>query len=136
MAIYYKLVPRKKPGTTTVKWYGSAVNTGVVKIDQLAEEMSSESTVTRHDVLSVLSSLQQHIMRHLALGHSVRLGDLGSFHASLYGYGSEQKKDYSPSMLKGIRVHFRRSPYLKREISLAKVPIQNVSAINLQPITE
>ena len=66
MAIYYKLVPRKKPGTTTVKWYGSAVNTGVVKIDQLAEEMSSESTVTRHDVLSVLSSLQQHIMRHLA----------------------------------------------------------------------
>lgn len=119
-----------------MKYYESAVNTGVVRIDELASEMAAESTVTRHDILSVLSSLQQHIMQHLALGHSVRLGDLGSFHVTLFGNGTANKDDYTTGALKGIRVHFRRSPYLRENISLSKIPIQNVSAINLKPAND
>ncbi len=133
MAIYYKVGARKNPLTQEVRYYGSAVKMGTVKIDELAEEMAQESTVTRHDVLGVLSSLQQHIMQHLAQGHSVRLGDLGSFYVTLHGYGATNKDDYDASLLKGIRVHFRRSPYLQRNIALGKVSVENVNSINLQP---
>ena len=117
--IKYHIVPRKKPGTTEVKWYAAPKRQGVVLLNDLAEEMALESTITEHDIKAVISSLQQHIIKHLKNGNSVRLGDLGSFHITMSGSGSEVKKEYVLRQnLKAVRVQFSKSARFLRAFNL------------------
>ncbi len=110
MAISYKVVPRKKPGTDTFKYYATAYAQGYQTLDTIAEAMALESTVTEHDIKAVLSSLQQHIIAALKNGQSVRLGDLGSFHTTIIGTGSDTRAAYSfAKNVKAVRVQFTKS---------------------------
>ena len=110
MAISYKVTPRKQPGRDAVKYYAVPVSQGYQTLDTLAEAMAAESTVTEHDIKAVLSSLQQHVIAALKNGQSVRLGDLGSFHATFSGEGTDTKAEYDlRRQLKSVRVQFTKS---------------------------
>lgn len=91
---------------------------GHTGINELAQEMAAESTVTRHDVKAVLSSLEDHIMRNLRQGHTVQLGDLGSFHLTLSSAMVEEEKDVNPSLVKGVNVRFVPSKAFKNALKL------------------
>ena len=120
MAIPYKVIPVKQPGKQgEVKYYGRPVLQGSLSLEEIAARMALESTVTEHDVKAILSSLQQHVIDALKSGQSVRLGDLGSFHLTFTGKGTEKKEDYSvKSQLKAVRVQFTKSARMRRELSL------------------
>lgn len=130
MAIKYKAQARKKPGTQEVKYYPSAVNQGVVKLQQLAESMALESTVTEHDIKAVLSSLQQWITRFLQEGKSVRLGDLGSFHVTLSTKGEDAADEVTAADIKAVRVHFSKGARLRSNFALtnSNVSFEKVGA--------
>ena len=68
----YQTIKRKNPRNGNVGYYVAPVRLGHVNIDDLAGEMSAESTVTRHDILAVISSLQQHVANHLLQGQSLQ----------------------------------------------------------------
>lgn len=89
---------------------------GSVGINELAREMSAESTVTRHDVKAVLSSLEDHIMRHLRNGNTVQLGDLGSFHLTFNSTLVDDPELVSPSQIKGVKIRFTPSKALKNAL--------------------
>lgn len=131
MSIYYKPIPRKNPVDRSVKYYPVPVRLGEVTLDQLAEEMADESTVTRHDVKAVLSSLQQHIIRHLQSGRSVRLGDLGSFHVTFTSKGQAQAADVTASCVRSVRVQFRKGRVMTSEFALTNknMSLKNAASI-------
>ena len=116
--IIYKISKKASPKTGEKAYYAEQVRLGQVNINDLAEEMAQESTVTRHDILAVLSSLQQHVIRHLQQGQSVRLGDLGAFHVRISSRPSEKEEDVTADNIRSVRVRFRRSAAMMDKMRL------------------
>ena len=127
----YQTIKRKNPRNGNVGYYVAPVRLGHVNIDDLAGEMSAESTVTRHDILAVISSLQQHVAKHLLQGQSVRLGDLGSFHVRFSSRPSATEEAASEENIKSVRVHFRKSGHLQSLFNLSNGKMRFINAKTL-----
>lgn len=108
----YKVVARKNPMTKEVKYYAQLVLATPVRLAALAEEISQQCTVTAHDVKAVLSAMEEHILRHLLNGKSVRLGDLGSFRPTLTSEGSDSADKVTVDNVRRVRIRFRGSAAL------------------------
>lgn len=129
--ITYKAILRKSPKNGRTAYYATQVRLGEININDLADDMSAESTVTRHDILAVLSSLQQHVIKNLQQGRSVRLGDLGSFHVDITSRPSETEDEVTSENIKAVRVHFRKSGIMKSQFQLtnSKMRFANFNTI-------
>jgi predicted histone-like DNA-binding protein len=129
--ITYKAILRKNPKNGRTAYYATQVRLGQININELADDMSAESTVTRHDILAVLSSLQQHIIKNLQQGRSVRLGDLGSFHVRVSSRPSATEEAASEESIKSVRVHFRKSGHLQSLFNLSNGKMRFINAKTL-----
>ncbi len=109
----YNVVGRKNPQNQEVKYYAQLETPMVVKLTQLTDAISKESTVTKHDVKAVLSALEEHIVSQLYNGASVRLGDLGSFRASLNSEGVVNPEEFTSAHIKRVKVIFTPSTAIK-----------------------
>jgi predicted histone-like DNA-binding protein len=67
------------------------------------------------------------IIRLLLDGHTVQLGELGSFHLTAHGEGSDTEDEVNASKIKSVHVHFTTSEALRKEISSAT--FKDVSAL-------
>lgn len=113
----YTIVARNNPKNDTMLYTGQLVSATPVGLDELSEDISNECTVTVHDVKAVLSAMERHIARQLRNGNSVRLGDLGSFHARLHCKTEAQFDAFSADNLIGLRVRFTPSRGLRYQLS-------------------
>ena len=104
--IKYNLISRKNPATKEFAFHATAVPVNPIGLDEIAEEISGKCTVTVHDIKAVVSALEEVTFKHLRNGNSVRLGDLGSFHARISSAGAASEEEFSPELLRGIRVRF------------------------------
>ena len=86
--IKYNVIPRKNPINKEVKYYAQMAPVNPVTLNDVAEAIASNCTVTLHDCKAVLSALQEQIALNLRNGNSVRLGDLGSFHPVMKSSGA------------------------------------------------
>lgn len=116
--IKYNLISRKNPVTKEFAFHANAVPVNPIGLDEIAEEISGKCTVTVHDIKAVVSALEEVTFKHLRNGNSVRLGDLGSFHARISSAGAASEEEFSPELLRGIRVRFMPSSKLRFELSL------------------
>ena len=78
-----------------------------MNLNDIANRISKTCTVTEHDVKPVLSALQEQIAYSLSDGHSVRLGDLGSFRPTLCSKSYATPEEVSASSVKHVRTHFK-----------------------------
>ena len=131
----YKVVPVKNPVDGTVLYYGRLVPVVPITLHQLAENISRQCTVTIHDVKAVLSALEEQIYNYLRNGNSVRLGDVGSFRATLRTTSVADPADFTPSAIEGLRVRFRPSNQLRYELSRnhPSVQFQNIADVPATP---
>ena len=81
--INFDVIQRRNPKDGTVKFYSQVYTSEYMTLDDIAENISRECTVTVHDIKAVLSALEEQIIIALQAGRSVRFGDLGSFHVTL-----------------------------------------------------
>ena len=116
--IKYNLIPRKNPVTKQVAYHANAIPVTPIKLDEIADEVSSMCTVTAHDIKAVLSVLETVVFKHLRNGNSVRLGDLGSFHARISSKGSATAEDFTAEKIRGIRVRFSPSAKMRYELAM------------------
>ena len=116
----YKLIERKNPRSQSgeTKFYAYIMNMEEIGIDDLATRISATCTVTRHDCLAVLSSLQEQIIYAMQEGKRVSLGDIGRFRVTANGAGSETAEAYDIKLLKSLRVRFTPNTKLKDALSL------------------
>ena len=116
--IKYTLISRKNPITKEYMYHAAGVPVNPIGLDEIAEEISGKCTVTSHDIKAVISALEEVTFKHLRNGNSVRLGDLGSFHARISSSGTLTEEEFSPTNLRGIKVRFMPSSKLRFELSL------------------
>ena len=94
-------------------YYAQAQARGEADIRTLSDRIELMCTVTRADVMAVLTALEQTIKDCLSNGEIVRLGDLGSLQMSLSSTGAAAKNVFNPGMIKKTRILFRPGMTLK-----------------------
>ena len=115
--IKYNVIPRKNPINKEVKYYAQMAPVNPVTLNDVAEAIASNCTVTLHDCKAVLSALQEQIALNLRNGNSVRLGDLGSFHPVMKSSGALSADEFTTSHIKGLKVCFNMSSQMRYMLS-------------------
>jgi predicted histone-like DNA-binding protein len=115
--IKYNVIPRKNPINKVVKYYAQMAPVNPITLNEVAEAIASNCTVTLHDCKAVLSALQEQIALNLRNGNSVRLGDLGSFHAIIKCRGASTIEDFSAGNINGLKVSFKMSSPMRYMLS-------------------
>ena len=94
-------------------------------IREISERIHQMCTVTRADVMAVLTALEEIVSEGLQGGEIVRLGELGSL--SLSGGGAETEELYNDSLIERVRVLFRPGTIMQEAINnlaFEKVPVK------------
>lgn len=117
---------RKNPIDSTVKYYITESNAGYVELADIAEQIEKISTVSSADIKAVLDSLQHVVIENLKNCVSVRLGDLGSFRATIGSKGVKAQEDASVDLIKCVRVVFTKSSTMGKKLSLGNISFHRV----------
>jgi predicted histone-like DNA-binding protein len=114
----YKVIERTNPQKRgkQKKWYANSVKSGNVTAKAIAKEIAGRSSLTRGDIESVLSTFLDELPTHLAMGKSVKLGELGSLRLSISSEGVDSSEEFSVSNIKGMKVIFTPSVDLKKAL--------------------
>lgn len=120
MAFKYTITERKNclKGGTVMK-QAVQVNQGRITTREVAEQLQEITSLGRGDVQSVLSHLGDVAARHLREGHSVQLGELGTFTPYIKSKAVEADKTFTTDRIQSIRVVFKPSGWLKEAMGKA-----------------
>lgn len=95
MAILYKKKQFKMPKSKLNGYtYAKAVILEMVSTKQLAEEIAHSTTVTRADVMAVLTEMAVKIKDHLLTSQAVKLDELGIFKPALKSKAEAKAEDF------------------------------------------
>lgn len=121
-ALTYSVVERKDPKNPDVdgKFYAQAQARGEAGIRELSQRIQQMCTVTRADVLAVLTALEDVIADSLANGEIVRLGELCSLRVSLSGEGATTKEEYHTNLITKKRILFHSGETLANMLGTLK----------------
>ena len=126
MSVTYAVRKCKNPGRNAVEgvtYYACrSIKLDDYTFDELAEDISFSTTVTKPDAQAVLAVIKPYITKALLAGRAVVLEDLGRFQISLqskcFSQDAMAASDFSPSaQIKGHRIIFRPEVALKKEIA-------------------
>lgn len=121
---------KKNPLDKSVKYYIQAAPTVPVSFERIAKNISDRCTVTEPDVLAVLNALQTEIVTAVQNGQSVRLGQLGSFRATLTSRGVADKTQADIAQIRSARVRFTMGSRLRSAMSLTNSDMKFLKKIN------
>ena len=120
--INYFVQKRVSPKDESVKYYAQAGKVTPLTLNEVAEAISNECTVTPHDVKAVLSALEEQLILAFQSGKSVRLGDIGSFHVTISSKGSATAAEVGIANINAVRVQFTKSAKMKSALRIAQNP--------------
>lgn len=109
----YVVAARKNPMGKNVKFYAVADKTTPIDLDTIAERIEKRCTVSSADAKAVLDALQYEIKEAVITNGSVRLGDLGTFRATIASRGSAVRSDFTAANIQRLRLQFNPSVKLK-----------------------
>ena len=114
----FKKRQRKNPQdlNSAGKYYAIPVNTGKISLDDMASRIARSSSLTRGDVLNVLTNLIDEIPDYLKDGKSVQLGELGTLRMSFSSEGTEKPEILNADKIRNIKVVFIPGMKLKHEL--------------------
>ena len=89
------------------KTYARTTMIGTIGIEEMADLLSEMCTVTRHDIIAVLSALGPTMSRQLQQSKRVELPYLGTFKLGVTTKGEENEDDFDVRFnVKGVHVNF------------------------------
>lgn len=111
MSVRYKLVQNNREGSKTRgKWYARAVPTGIVHSEQIAGDIEEKCSLTKSDVLGVITELVTQMRRHLLAGERVVLDGFGGFKCGICTSPADSAKDFTASKnVKSVHIIFQPS---------------------------
>jgi len=107
-----KIIPVNSNGS--LRYFPRAIQSGIMDLDQLTEQISTSTTLTETDCQAVVFSLVHHISRALQDGNIVRLGHLGSFQISVKGTSSDTAEEVSTKNISTASIVYRPGPRFKK----------------------
>lgn len=106
------------------QYFPQVAPTTPIGLNDVAEQIEKQSTVSLADIKGVLDALQEVVLEAMADGYSVRLGDLGSFRPTISAVKSrENQEDVSADDIKAVRVRFRPSAALTKRLLPSKLQL-------------
>lgn len=127
---------RKNMTDGSVKYYPHIANTQPVSREEIIRAVEKVTSLSASDVKSCLDALEYQIIEHLRHGHSVRLGDLGSFRPTLNAYTYDNADDVNAAGIKRVRVRLIPSGEMARLLAVHNVGFQRVDAPAAPPADE
>lgn len=121
MTLIYNKIQRGVPGKPDEpkKWYISLKSLGQVGEKEVARQLADETTLNPKEAEMALAQFEKILIRLLLDGHTVQLGDWGSFHLTLTGTGATTEKEASPSNVTKINIRFQPGRTLQSAIDAA-----------------
>lgn len=118
----YSVVQRIDPKFPSMpgKFYAQAQARGVANIREMSERIQQMCTVTRADVMAVLTALEDVVADCLSNGEIVRLGDLCTLQVSLNGRGAETAKEFHDGLITKGKVIFRSGLTISKMLNTLK----------------
>jgi predicted histone-like DNA-binding protein len=119
----FKLIKKGYPKNTNSpkKYYATHVKTGTRKLHNIVKDVSVNPSINQKEIRQIIKQVTEIIPDYLLNGESVRLGDLGTIRLSFNSEGVDQAKDFSPDMIKNIKVIFTPSPKFKERIAEVEI---------------
>lgn len=121
MAIPFSVVARPNPADRTLpaRFFGNARTDGELSVRQLANRISSRSTLSTIDVLAVLEAFLQTVPEEQLNGRIIRLGEFGSLRVLVQSEGSDTAEDFCSSLITQARVRFRAGKLIRESLDTA-----------------
>lgn len=115
MALNYSVCMRKNPfhRSAQPKAYAVAQMSGELTLKELSRRVAQQTTVSRADVVAVLTSTVDNLFDGLREGKQVDFGELGKFRLSLMSEGAESLEKFSSSHILGVNIVYQPGQDLK-----------------------
>ena len=96
MALNYSVSLRPNPldKDAAPKAYATSQINGELTLKQLSKRVSSQTTVSRADVVAVLTATVDNLLEALTEGKQVDFGELGKFRLQIASIGTEKLTDF------------------------------------------
>ncbi len=120
----YSVRARRNPQTRLTIYTAQLKPVTPLTLSDLAKVISKQCTVTVHDIKAVISALEEQIGLALLNGHSVRFGDLGSFHPRLKCKSVSNKDDFKVSNITGVNIRFTKGAKLRNDFRMTSKKVQ------------
>lgn len=126
--INYSVTGMKNPTDhdAAEKFYAKMQASGVVDLDDMAEEISYATTLTDGDVLNVLRALIKQMKKNLMAGKIVRLEKFGTFQFQICSNGAESEKAFTPSNITKVNIQFRPGALVREAQNLKILAFKKV----------
>jgi predicted histone-like DNA-binding protein len=123
MPIFYNKVQKVNP--RNVKglrlWYPVIKSTKLVRERELAAKLADETTLNPKEAEMAICQLFKAVTDLLSTGHTVQLGDLGSFRVTAVTESSETEAEVSALKIKRLNVRFSESENLRAAMEKAEL---------------
>lgn len=118
----YVVIAKKSPIDNTAKYYAQPDRVTPIDIDTITQRIEKRTTVSSADAKAVIDALEYEIKEALIEGHSVRLGDLGTFRATINGEGALTRDEHSAKCINYLMCRFKPSVRLANWLNPSKNP--------------
>lgn len=115
MALNYSVALRPNPfdKDASPKAYATAQINGELSLKQLSKRVSSQTTVSRADVVAVLTATVDNLLEALCEGKQVDFGELGKFRLQLTSEGAATAEEFTANNITGVNIQFVPGEELK-----------------------
>jgi predicted histone-like DNA-binding protein len=121
MALFYKKVQRGNPANPSAPklWYPILKSLGLVKEKEVAKLLADETTLNPKEAEMTIFQLLKVVVKLLLDGHTVQLGELGSFRLTIHSEGSETEEEVSANKIRNVQIRFTPSSEVREQIQKA-----------------
>ncbi|MBS2097250.1 HU family DNA-binding protein [Carboxylicivirga linearis] len=119
MALKYKIIKQEvvdKVGITKDVYYARACDRSKVDLNELSKLISRMSTVSRADIIGVLTAFSDIIPSLLTENRTVQLGELGTFSLHMKSDCVDSKEEVTWRCIKDVNIRFRVGKELKNQL--------------------
>ena len=108
MALNYSVSLRPNPldKDAAPKAYATSQINGELTLKQLSKRVSSQTTVSRADVVAVLTATVDNLLEALTEGKQVDFGELGKFRLQIASIGTEKLTDLTAAHITGVNIQY------------------------------
>lgn len=110
------------------QYFPQVAPTTPIGLNDVAEQIEKQSTVSLPDIKGVLDALQEVVLEAMADGYSVRLGDLGSFRLTCNASnGADAPELVTTKQVRKFSVRFTPSGAMQQKLGCADARTRSVT---------
>lgn len=123
MALYFNVVPKvnpRSPRDGEYRYYAVLKSLGLVDEHEVARQISAETNLSPQEALFSIHQFEKILLRNLLDGHTVKVGNLGSFSLTINSRGCSTAEEVTEQCIKNVNLNFRPSENVKQAINTAQ----------------